>query len=119
MRERVYPKEVYYHAGAKPAQTVTIRTGCVWTATVALFDVGAACDVVTFHGPAYSLFWRGCLAASYHSGTGEFTIHWPEIRQTARALIIIHPGRTIPEARHGDRPEIGPDRPLQAAARAG
>lgn len=116
MRERIYPKEVYFHAGAKPMETMTLRTGCVWTATLTLFEVGAACDVVTFHGSAYSLHWKGCLAAAYHALTGRLVIHWPEIRETARALIIVHPGQTIPEARYEDRPASGSSRRCQATA---
>lgn len=116
MPERIYPKQVYFHAGAKPEQFRFIRPRCVWTAVLTLFEAGAACDVVTFHGPAYSLWWRGCLAGSYHSVTGLVTIHWPDIRETARALIILRPSRTIPEARYEDRPASGSSRRRQATA---
>ena len=116
MREKIYPKEVYFHAGDKRTETLTVQPRCVWTAVLALFEVGAACDVVTFHGLVYSLWWRGCLAATYDFRTGTVRIYWPDIRETARALVIIRPDRTIPEGRYEDRPAGGTGSRLQATA---
>ena len=116
MRETIHPKEVYAFAVDKAPQTVTVRTDCIWTAVLTLREAGAACDVVTYHGPRYSLMWRGCRAAEYDCRTGELLIYWPDIRKTARALIIIRPGQTIPEGTYENRPASGTDRPVQAPA---
>lgn len=102
MRERIHPKEVYRYAEAKQPETIPVKPRCLWTAVLALFELGAACDVVHSKGSYYRFWWRGCLAAVYYSHKGELVVYWPEIRRTARQFIIVRPGQTIPEGTYED-----------------